>query len=403
MLTTAKIDATPAPQSGKRKLFDSDGLFLLISSNGKRGWRYKFRFGGRESLLSFGPYPDVPIEVAREQARAAREQLKRGENPAALKRKEREAKLEHEARTFGRVGAEYLAHDDTKARKTQETHTRQYQHLKKIHNRPLESITTQELVQLCRVLEAQGKRETAHRVASFADRVFRFAAQSGYTSHNPARDMRGALKPVAVKSRAGITTPESFGAMMLLIDGDALNPFAHATVRCALRFIARVFVRPGELRMAEWSEFYDLNGETPEWRIPAHKMKMPRPHVVPLAPACVALLKAQRQVSGEGRYVFPNARSGSRPMSDGALGAALKTLFYDSSEHVPHGFRVTASTLLNEQGFDSALIELQLAHARKDQVAGVYDRSQRLPERRAMMIAWCDYIEELKKKHAPKR
>jgi len=179
---------------------------------------------------------------------------------------------------------------------------------------------------------------------------------------------------------------------MRFIDGaDYFN--SSLSVRHALRFLARVFVRPGkELLEAEWRE---VDFGKAEWRLPASRTKMRREHVVPLAPQVIEILKAQHAISGEGRYIFPTVRSAARPMSNGTLGAALKAFFYEPSEHVPHGFRVSASSLLHEAGFDPAIIELQLQHIKGD-VAGIYDRSQRLPERRAMMVRWCAMIEEFK-------
>ena len=400
MLTIAQIDATPAPLLGKKTtLYDGagSGLFLLVEPNGSKGWRLKYKkLDGAASTKSFGTYPDVPPEVARERCKAFRAALERGEDPVAVERKERDAAHLAAVNTFGRVGAEFLRHDDTKSKKTLEGHVRQFNHLKKFHARPLESITTKELVDACRVLEARGNRETAHRVASFADRVYRYAAQSGLTDHNPAGQMKGALKAVQTKNRAGLTDPKAFGGLMALVDGD---DYSKLPVRHALRIIARVAVRPGELLSAEWADF-DLDGAAPIWHIPAGKMKMGRPHEVPLAPAVVALLKAQREITPDSVYVFPGERAG-RTMSDGTMNAALKTLFYSSAEHVPHGFRVSFSSLLHGAGFDPRYIEAQLAHEERNKVAAVYNRAQYLPERRAMMVRWCEMIEEFKRLCTP--
>ena len=395
MLTTTQIATTDPPSPGKqKKLFDGDGLYLLLYPNGKKGWRLKFRFAGRESTLSFGPYPEIPIEVARERTKAAREQLRRGENPAAEKRAAREASFTAAENTFGKVGMRYLQKERGNPKRRPKTHkqnARYFHHLAKFHAWPLDSIKTVDLSRLCDVLETKGNIETAHRIASFACRVFNFAAQKGLTDRNPAIALRGGLRAVPTKSRHGLTDPKEFGGLIRAIDG-----YPQITVRNALQLLARTFVRPGELRHAEWSQF-KLDGEAPEWNIPAEQMKMRRPHWVPLASQCVVILKQQRQISGDGRYVFPNGRSGSnRPMSDGAMGAALKWLCFAHDGVVPHGFRVSASTLLHELGFDPKIIEAQLAHENLDQVAKVYNRAVYLPERRAMMERWCSYIEELK-------
>jgi integrase len=397
MLTPARINAEPIPAPGKvKKLADGDGLYLLLTSNARRAWRFKFRYAGKENSLSFGPYPDVPIEVARTRADEAHAMLRKGENPAAVKREAREAAVTDALMTFGRVGAEYLKLDSTKAKRTADKHAWLYEQLRKFHSRPLSSIQTLEIVQACRVLELAGKNETAHRVAAFAARVYRYATQSGYTTHNPARDLQGALKPTIVTSRAGITDPKKFGELMCYIDGDQ---YSFVPVRHALRLLARTAVRPGELRAAEWSEIDFANAQ---WTIPAGRMKMRKPHWVPLSTQAVAILKAQQEISGEGRYVFPGNRSASRPMSDGAMGAALKTLGYSKGhwmtveEHVPHGFRVSFSTLMNSTGADPKIIEACLAHEAQDKVAKIYNRALYQPERRALMQAWSDLIEKLK-------
>jgi integrase len=395
MLTVARIKAERVPAAGKiKKLADGDGLYLMLTSNGKRAWRFKFRFTGKESSLSFGPYPDVPIEVARERATEARAMLRRGENPAAVKRATREAAVTDAAMTFGRVGSEYLKLDSTKAPKTAQKHAWLFERLSKFHSRPLSSIQTLEIVTACRALEAAGKRETAHRLAAFAARVYRYATQSGYTTHNPARDLRGALKPIEVESREGITDPKKFGTLMRYVD-----TLPSVSVRDALTLLALTAVRPGELRAAEWGEV-DL--ERREWEIPAVRTKMRKPHWVPLSTQAVAILKAQREISGDGRYVFPQERTDKRPMSPGTLSAALAVLGYKKGgwmtidAHQPHGFRVSFSSLMNGAGADPKIIEACLAHGSPDKVAAVYNRAQFKPERRALMQAWADRVDELR-------
>ena len=400
MLTAARIKAQPVPAPGKvKKLTDGDGLYLLYTSNGKKAWRFKFRFAGRENSLSFGPYPDVPIEVARERAVEARATLRRGENPAAVKREAREAAATDAAMTFGRVGAEYLKLDSTKAPKTIKKHAWLFERLAKFHSRPLSSIQTLEIVTACRALEAAGKRETAHRLAAFAARVYRYATQSGYTTHNPARDLRGALKPIEVESREGITDPAKFGTLMRHVD-----TYPKVATRHALILLALTAVRPGELRAAEWLEI-DL--DKAEWTIPAMRTKMRKPHWVPLSRQALAVLKAQREISGTwiddtGRYVFPQERTAKRPMSDGTLSAALAVLGYNkggwltTDAQQPHGFRVSFSSLMNGAGHDPKIIEACLAHGLPDKVAAIYNRAQHKPERRVLMQAWADLIDQLK-------
>jgi integrase len=399
MLTTAAIDALPVPPFKAAKHFDGDGtgLYLLVMPRtGSKGWRLKYTFAGKASTKSFGAYPDVSPELARERCAAFKAELGKGNNPVTIARAEREQAAVLAAATFGRVAQDFLRHDDTLSERTRAQHTRYLGHLKKFQTRPLASITTKELVDVCRVIEARGNRETAHRVASFADRVFRYAVQSGLADANPAGQMRGALKPVKVQNRPGIVDPKYFGHIMRWIDGDTS---LHVTVRHALRLLARVFVRPGELQFAEWSEF-DLKAA--EWTIPGARMKMDRPgkpsrpHWVPLSSACVDILKAQYEISGEGRYVFPSVRHDERPISENTLGSALKSLFI--LETVPHGFRTSASTMLREAGFPRHVVEAQLSHQVDDPVEGAYNKALYRDERRAMMDRWSQMIEEMKLK-----
>jgi integrase len=242
-----------------------------------------------------------------------------------------------------------------------------------------------------KAIEASGdRRESAHRAASLVSRVCRYAVQTGRLATNPAADLRGALKPVKRESLPAIIEPRAVGLLLRVIDLYQ----GSASVANALKLAPYVFVRPGELRQAEWTEI-DLKG--PEWKLPSHKMKMRKPHVVPLSRQALAVLKTQHALSGAGRYVFPGPRT-MRPLSDMSLTAALHNISpaFSREDHSVHGFRSTASTLLNELGYDSALIELQLAHVKSDKVAGVYDRSQRLAERRKMMQEWADYLDKLR-------
>jgi integrase len=391
-LTAQLIADTPLPAPRHvTKLSDGKGLFLLLTPTGQRGWRLKYRLGGKENQLSLGPYPQTPIEAARAAAYEARKQINKGINPAALRRMERSAEYIAATNTFAKVGHEFLALNDSLAARTADKHAWLLGLLAPLHKRLVTDITAPDVVKVLRGLEAQGKREAAHRCAQFAGRVFRYAIQSGYCTLNPAGDLRGALKPKKTVSHAGITDPLQFGELMTWVDADRTD-LGFANVRHGMQLLARSFVRPGELRAAEWSEI-DL--DKAEWKIPRERMKMKRPHLVPLSTQAVAIFRKQHAITGHGQLVFPGVRSG-RPMSDAAMGLGLKVMLFDSSRHVPHGFRVSASTLLNEKGFDSALIELQLSHAKRDKVAGVYDRSQRVPERKAMMQAWSDYIDELK-------
>jgi integrase len=221
--------------------------------------------------------------------------------------------------------------------------------------------------------------------------VFRYAVQTGRAERDPTVDLKGALAPVVSEHHAAITEPARIGELLRAIDGYA----GHVVTAYALKLAPLLFVRPGELRHAEWTEF-DLDSSEPQWRIPAEKMKMREQHIVPLAKQALLLLRELQSVTGRGRYVFPSLRSGSRPMSENTVNAALRRMGYSTDEMTGHGFRSLASTCLNEQGYHPDLTELQLAHAERNQVRAAYNKAQRLPERRKMMQAWGDFLVRLK-------
>lgn len=395
-LTPAHVQKIKPPASGQQKHFDGAGLFLLVSSTGSKGWRLKYQFHGKEKLLSLGPYPAVSLPLARDRAAEARKLLGQGVDPSAARQAEQAAERKAAGETFATVGAEYLrvkgkALSERTLRKTTwllETI------LRKLHKVPVSELTAPDVLRVIRAIEADGRNETAHRAAQFATRVMRYAVQTGRVKANPIAELRGALEPVRVTSHPAITEPRELAQLLHAID----SYHGYATVRHALQLEALVFLRPGELRSGEWSEIQDLHGKDPIWVIPGPKMKMRRPHVIPLARQAVALLKDQLAISGGDRWIFPGGRGDGRHLSDGALTMALKSMFF-KGDHTVHGFRSTASTLLHEMRFDPAIIELQLAHVKKDAVAAVYDRSQRLPERRAMLERWADYLDEIRAKN----
>jgi len=255
--------------------------------------------------------------------------------------------------------------------------------------RPIKEIKAAELFATLRKIEADGIRETAHRARSLASRILRFAVATGRADRDITLDLRGALAPIVTKNRAAITDPIRIGELLRAIEGYTGQP----TTAYALKISPYVFVRPGELRKATWSEF-DLDAG--EWRIPSERMKMRRPHFVPLAKQVVQLLKQLHAVSGYGTYLFPALRTADRPMSNNTVNAALRRLGYSKEDMSGHGFRALASTCLNEQGWHPDLIELQLAHAEKNKVRGAYNRAQRLGDRKKMMQAWADYLDSLR-------
>ena len=257
-----------------------------------------------------------------------------------------------------------------------------------IGSKPIKSISAQELLTVLRRIEAKGILETAHRTQQNCGRVFRYAVATGRAGRDPTGDLRGAIPPANGKHMATITDPKEIGGLLR-----AITDYQGSIVtRCALRFAPLVFVRPGELRQAEWQE---INFETAEWRIPETKMKAGVPHIVPLSHQALSVLDEIFPLTGQERYVFPSPRTNTRPMSDNAVLAALRRMGYAKDEMSGHGFRSMASTLLNEQGWNRDAIERQLAHAERNKVRASYNYAEYLPERREMMQHWADYLDQL--------
>ena len=376
------------PRERAYKLFDERGLFLLVTPTGGRLWRLRYRIGNLEKLISLGSYPDVPLKRAREKRDEARRLIADEIDPSAERKARRAAMLV----TFQGVAQEWLdlqsksLAPETVSILGARLNSGLYPYL---GSRPMASITAQELLSALRRIEARGRHETAHRVRALAGRVFRYAVATGRAQHDVAADLKDALVPVKSKNFASVTDPIRVGELMRAIEGYS----GHPVTALALKLAPLVFVRPGELRQAEWSEF-DL--ESAEWRIPAARMKMRELHVVPLAHQSITLLEELQPFARGGRYVFPSLRSRDRPMSNNTINGALRRLGYSTEEQTGHGLRTMASTLLNEQGFPPDVIELQLAHAERNKVRAAYNKAQRLPERRKMMQAWADYLDGLR-------
>ena len=378
------------PRAKPYKLFDERGLYLLVDTKGGRWWRLKYRFENREKLLSLGTYPDTVLRRARERRDEARRQLADGADPSAVRKAER-ASLEN---TFEGVAREYLELQRKKLESR--THGKKLawfeQHVFPFIGRhPVHKLQAPELLEMLRRVEKRGNHETAHRIRSGCGNVFRYAIATGRATRDPMADLRGALAPVVTTNRAAITDPARIGELLRSIDGYKGQP----TTAAALKLAPLLFVRPGELRGAEWEEF-TLTGQA-EWRIPADRMKMGEEHIVPLATQAVAILSELEPLTGHGgRYVFPSLRGAHRPISANTVNFALRNMGYAAEEMTGHGFRAMASTLLNEQGFPPDVIELQLAHAERDEVRAAYNRSKRISERRKMMQAWADYLDGLR-------
>jgi integrase len=321
--------------------------------------------------------------------------LAKGIDPSATRKAEAAAQTQATTETFKAIAQEWLLAQAKRVKQNtlgKDRHRLErflYPHL---GDRPIAAITSPELLAELRKIEAKGHYETASRSKEVAGRVFRFALSTGRLTHDPSQGLTGALVAPNHKSYASLTDPVKVGQLLRDIDGYEGHPVTAA----ALRLAPLVFVRPGELRYAEWSEI-DL--EAGEWRIPAEKMKMKDSHFVPLATQAVEILRALKPLTGEGeraKYVFPSIRSRVRPMSENTVNAALRRMDYTNEQHTGHGFRSMASTLLNEQGWHPDLIELQLAHAERNQVRAAYNKAQRLEDRKKMMQAWADYLDRLR-------
>ncbi|MEQ1582148.1 MAG: integrase arm-type DNA-binding domain-containing protein [Steroidobacteraceae bacterium] len=378
------------PKDKPYKLFDERGLYLLVERSGGRLWRFKYSVAGREKLISLGNYPDVPLKRAREKRDEARRLVADGIDPSAKRQAEKAAQVD----TFEAIGREWM--ELQRKRLTPRTFERNLRFLEEflypyLGRSPIATIKAPELLAVLKRVEARGFHETAHRVRAIAGCVFRYGIATGRAERDLSADLRGALAPVVTKNRAAITDPLRIGDLLRAIDAYRGQP----TTEAALKLAPLTFVRPGELRGAEWKEF-DLDKEEPEWRIPSTRMKMRDEHIVPLSRQAVAILREIEPLTGGGRYVFPSLRGGHRPISENTVNVALRNMGYSGQEMTGHGFRAMASTCLNERGVAPDLIELQLAHAERDEVRAAYNRSKRMADRRKMMQEWADYLDGLR-------
>ena len=372
-----------APRDKPYKLFDGKGLFVLVTPKGHRWWRLKYRHGGKEKGLALGVYPKMGLKAARAKADDVRRLLDQGIDPAAERARAKTAD------TFATLTDRWLAETATsRAAATADKHRFFVAHMAPHlgHLAP-DAITAADVVRMVRAIHGRGIHETARRCYELCSRILRYGVAHGLVARNPAADvsLRDLLPPKVTRNRAALTDPAAVSGLLRAIDG---YPGAPVT-RLALQFLALTFVRPGELRGAEWGEF---DGDA--WRIPGQRMKMRAPHLVPLSRQAQAILGELRQLTGTGRYVFAST-SGS-VLSENTLNAALRRMGYDKDTMTAHGFRALASSLLHEQGFPPMVIERQLAHAERNKVAGAYNRADLLPERRRMMQAWADYLDGLR-------
>jgi integrase len=383
---------TAKPESKQVTMFDGNGLFLLITSTGGKLWRFKYRYNKKEKLLALGKYPEIGLSDARKRRDEARSQLAHGIDPGAVRKAQKQAKTES-TETFEIIAREWYAkYTPTWKQSHAERLLRRLERdvFPYLGTRLITEIKATELLAVLRRVESRGTLDTAHRVRSTCGQVFRYAVATGRCERDPSGDLKGAIPPPQEGHMAAITEPAKVGELLRAID----TYQGSFVVKCALKLLPLLFCRPGELRNAEWSE---LNFESSEWNIPAHKMKMKQAHLVPLPKQAIAIFTELKKLTGASRYVFPSGRSFDRPMSDNALVAALRRMGFEKGEMTAHGFRATARTILDEVlRVRPDYIEHQLAHAVRDPNGRAYNRTAHLNERRKMMKLWANYLDELK-------
>jgi integrase len=393
------------PGDPRNRLNDGAGLYLrLFIKGGSHGWRFDYSLNGRRNTLSLGTYPATGLALARKKADEARQMVSAGQDPSALRKEAREERV-RERQAEDRVAAG-LPRDNSFEAVAREwfgknVATWAESHSSKIIRRleldvfpwvgamPISAIRPADLLTLLRRVETRGAIETTHRVQQNCGQVFRYAVATGRTESDPSRDLRGALAPWKPEHYATLTDARDVGN--LLRDIEAYE--GSFITRCAMQLSPMLFVRPGELRRAEWSE---VNLDAAEWRIPAPKMKGRVMHIVPLAKQAVSIMRELQPLTGRSRWVFPGARTNGEPMSENTVNAALRRLGYDRSKITAHGFRGMASTLLHECGWPSDVIERQLSHAERNAVKAAYNHAEHLPARRQMMQAWADHLDKLR-------
>lgn len=389
-LTVTQIQ-NAKPQDKPVRLFDERGLYLEIAPAGGRWWRFKYRFGGKEKRISLGVYPDVGLKDARDKRDAARKQVAAGIDPGEARKTAKQAVIEKTENTFDAIAREWFAKYSPNWASSHSSKIIRRLELDVfpwLGSRPIRDIIAPELLSVLRRIESRGAVETAHRVLQNCGQIFRYAVATGRADRDISTDLRGAIPPVKERHHPSITEPKLIGALLRAINGYR----GSLVTKCALMLAPLVFLRPGELRKAEWSE---VNFEHAEWRIPATRMKMRALHIVPLSTQAMAILRELYPLTGSGRFIFPGARGKGLTMSENTVNAALRRLGYTKDEMTGHGFRSMASTLLNEQGWNRDAIERQLSHAERDSIRAAYNYAEHLPERKRMMQAWADYLDTL--------
>ncbi|HEV2508613.1 tyrosine-type recombinase/integrase [Bosea sp. (in: a-proteobacteria)] len=378
------------PGASTVKLSDGGGLQLWIEPKGAKLWRLAYRFDGKQKKLSIGAYPAIDLKTARAKREEAKALLRDGKDPGAEKKLQKLTGKASRENTFEVVAAELRA-QKVASGKAQTTIDKYDWHISlatpDLGKRPIAEISAAEALAVLRKVEARGRLETARRLRSIIGQVFRYAIATQRAKDDPTIALRGALTPPVVKGQAAVIERTAFGGLLRAVDGYEGSKLTTA----ALKLLALLFPRPGELRWSEWPEFDMVQAV---WTVPAGRMKMRRPHAIPLPPQALAVLKEVRRISGNGRYLFPSERSVDRPMSENTLNAALRRLGYAKEDHTAHGFRASASTLLNESGLWSPdAVERALAHEEEDKSRRAYARGQYWDERVRMAQWWADQVD----------
>lgn len=390
MLTETKIKHAKPGEKAMR-LPDGRGLYLRIVPTGGKLWRFDYRHEGKYKTLALGSYPDVSLAKARDRREAARKQLADGIDPAAQRKAVKAARLEQAANSFELIAREWLEVMAKKWTPGQAEGIKRRLELNAfpwIGSRPIAELTAPEILKMLRRIEKRGLGETAHRTKWTVGQVIRYAISTGRAERDPTPDLKGALLPMKGEHFPAITDPKQVGTLLRTLAGYD----GTMTVACALRLAPYVFARPGELRQALWA---DIDLDAAQWRYTVTKTNTA--HIVPLSVQAVAILREIQALTGRGKYVFPSARSSTRPMSDNAILAAMRRLGIPKEVMTGHGFRATARTLLDEVlHYPPHIIEHQLAHAVRDPLGRAYNRTTHLPERCTMMQAWADYLDKLR-------
>jgi len=404
-----KVVQASQPREKQYGISDGQGLTLIVKQNGTKLWWFRYRFAGKAKTLSIGEYPFVTLRQAREKAFHAKQLLNENIDPSTSKQAAKAALLQVKeqekfdaATSFENVAREWFRKYSTSNDWAESHSCKVLGRLEKdifpyMGHRQVGDIQPMELLNVVRRVESRGALETAHRALSECSRVFRYAVACGYAQRDPATDLRGALPPYRKdKHFAAVTDSKRLGELMRDIDGYSGTPI----VRAAFALSPRLFLRPGELRRMEWS-WIDFDSQLLSIPASAHKTgkRTMEPHLVPLCTQAMQILQEIKPLTGEGRYVFPSERDRNRPMSDNAVRSALRRMGWTGEEMTPHGFRATASTILDNKGYQQSWIERQLAHDEQNKVKVAYKRylyRMYLPERTKMMQEWSDYLDELR-------